>query len=271
MMTTENPLRPIRKSAFITYKQCQKKFEFMYYGEHYFDYGEEDQDNHALRRGNLFHNGCEKFFKNIQNKIHTAELPNHFREYLPIIKDDRDLIVNEWFDWFAEQEKIRYDELTLAEKCGEWMPIATELQIKMEDTIDRTGHVDRLDIIPGTKNICVVEYKTGKSYDMDKPYVFTAMNAEIGFYVQVLRAAKVFPNNPITHWKVINPTLKKIWFNKISPISLKGVETTYGEITEKVINKGKFKKNPSVLCLTCPYLDDCLFDEEGLDIGSLEL
>lgn len=257
---------PIRKSAFITYKHCKKKFEFLYYGDHYFDYGEDNQDNDALRRGNLFHNGCEKFFKGLEGVLVIDNLPNHFRTHLPTITDERDLIVNEWFDWFAEQETVRFDELKYANKVGEWLPIATELEIKMEDEIDRTGHVDRVDMIPGTKDLCVVEYKTGKSYDMDKSYAFTSMNAEIGFYIQVLKGANVFPNNKITHWKVINPTLQKTWYSKISPISLKGVDVTYKEIVNHIKKGGKWEKNPGVLCLHCPYLNDCLFDEEGLDI-----
>ena len=263
---TETLPRPIRKSAFITYKHCKKKFEFLYFGDHYFDYGGEDQDNDALRRGNLFHNGCEKFFRNMQGKIYTPELVNHFRINMPTIGDPRDLIVNEWFDWFAEQEKSRYQELCLTDKLGIWYPLAMELEVKMDDKIDRTGHVDRIDVIPDTKDLCIVEYKTGKSYDMDKSYAFTAMNAEIGFYIQILNAAKVFPDYKLTHWKVINPTLQKIWYNKISPISLKGVEATYEEIVNKINKGGKYEKNPGVLCLHCPYLNDCLFDEEGLDI-----
>ena len=264
-MTTTSP-RPIRKSAFITYKHCKKKFEFLYYGDHYFDYGEDNQDNDALRRGNLFHKGCETFFKNIEGKIYNPELVNHFRLNMPTITDPRDLIVNEWFDWFAEQEMERYKELCLKDKLGAWYPVAMELEILMEDKIDRTGHVDRIDVIPDNKDLCVVEYKTGKSYDMDKSYAFTAMNAEIGFYIQILNAAKVFPDNKITHWKVINPTLQKTWYNKISPISLKGVDATYEEIVNKINKGGKWEKNPGVLCLSCPYLNDCLFDEEGLDI-----
>lgn len=258
--------RPIRKSAYTSYLKCQKKFEYMYNSDDYFSYGlEEAENNEALRRGNRFHDGCDQFFRNIEGKIKTPGLPSTFRDLLPIVTDERDLIVNEWFDWFAEKEKERYIELDESNKLGYFFPIATELEIRLPDTIDRTGHVDRIDIIPGTKELQIVEYKTGKSYNMDNQYAVTDMNQEIGFYIQIINTANIFPNNKITEWKVINPTLKRIWVNRISPISLRTVERKYKEITDKVISKDKFPRNMGVQCKHCPFERECMdsyFEEE---------
>src|SRR3972149_4289635 len=147
--------RPIRKSAFTTYGKCQKKFEYLYNSPDYFNYGlDEAEQNDPLRRGNLFHNGCDKFFAELEGKIKTSNITSIFRTLLPTITDPRDSIVNTWFDWFAETEKERYIELDEANQMGCFIPIATELEIKLPDTIDRTGHVDRVDIIPGTKDLC---------------------------------------------------------------------------------------------------------------------
>jgi len=262
--------RPIRKSAFVSYIKCQKKFEYLYSDPNYFNYGlDEGELDDALRRGNMFHSGCDKFFSDLEGKIKSESITQLFRTYLPTVDDIRDAeIVNNWFDWFAETEKQRYIELDEANKIGYFLPIAKELEIKLPDTIDRTGHVDRVDMMPDTKELCIVEYKTGKSYDMDNSYSFTDMNKEIGFYVQILNATNVFPNYKITHWKVVNPTLKKIWINKISPISLRGVEVLYKEITDKVITKGKFNRNLTPLCKYCPYVTPCMeeyYQQEAKD------
>ena len=98
---------------------------------------------------------------------------------------------------------------------------------------------------------------------MESKYSFADMNAEIGFYVNILNRAKVFPGYKMTQWKVINPTLQKIWVNRISPISLRAVDVTYKEITKKLFNKGEFPRNVTKLCNWCPYVNDCLFKDEA--------
>jgi len=263
-MTKQKNFRPIRKSAFTTYKKCKKKFEYFYNDPNYWDYGHDEKEvekSEPLIKGQQFHDGCEKFFHDLEGRVFTKNLPSTFKNIIPKSEYDD---VNEWFDWFVDTEQKRYIELEEQKLLGHWFPVAMEIEVKMKDEIDRTGHVDRVDVIPGLKELCIVEYKTGKSYDMNNKYGFTDMNAEIGFYVNILNKAKVFPGYKMTHWKVINPTLRKIWLNRISPISLRAVDVTYKEITDKLFNKGEFPRNVSKLCDWCPYKDDCLFKEENL-------
>ncbi len=261
MTTTKKNFRAIRKSAFTTYKKCQKKFEYFYNDPDYWNYGNdsEEKKSDALIKGGEFHDGCESFFNKLEGRVFTPNLPSTFKGLTPKSGYDD---VNKWFDWFVETEQHRYTELEEQNLVGSWFPVAMELEVKMKDNIDRTGHVYRVDVMPGIKELCIVEYKTGKSYDMDNKYSFTDMNAEIGFYVNILNKAKVFPGYKMTHWKVINPTLEKIWMNRISPISLKAVDVTYAEITGKLFNKGTFNRNVTKLCNWCPYVDDCLFKGE---------
>lgn len=256
--------RSIRKSAFMLYRKCQKRFHYFYNDPNYFDYNTEEEDQPVLlRRGTQFHKACDRFFDNLVGKELTADLHEEFRSYLPTGTD-----IDEWFDWFAEIERERYKELYGSGQVGAFMPIARELEILAKDTRDRTGHVDRIDIMPNTAELCVIEYKTGHSYDMEKQDAVTEMNAEIGFYVQILQMSNIFPKNRITHWKVINPLLKKVWLNKIHPVSLRGVDDKLREINKKLDTNGDFERNPSPLCDSCPYIDDCLFSnkEELVDI-----
>ena len=92
---------------------------------------------------------------------------------------------------------------------------------------------------------------------MTIPDRLTSMNSEIGYYVQILKLSKKYPDYKITHWKVINPVLQKVWMNKISPISLRSVETVFSDLVDKIVHKKKFAKKPGPLCYYCPYMKPC--------------
>ena len=255
--------KDIRKSAFMAYKQCQKKFEYYYNDPNYWDYGNKDTEtNVKIKRGNEFHAATEVFFDKVQFKTDNT---NIFREALPQTDDK---ILDIYFNWFAEIEWKRW---LSSQNHRDFFPLANELKIYMKDlVIDRTGHVDRIDLIPGTKNLMIVEYKAGRSYDMEKADRITSMNAEIGWYVQILNAVKQYPEYKITHWKVINPEIQKVWINKISPISLKAVEKTYSTMVNMIIKGLKFPKNVGPLCDYCAYLEECdpyYEDDSVVDFG----
>ncbi len=246
----EKKFKAIRKSAFMVYKQCPKRFEYNYADPKYWDYGTTtDKSNMKTWRGNEFHEGVEHFFDNLIGETITKELPELFRNHLP---QHEDTVVNGWFDWFSDIELKRYQ----TEDMKYFLPIANELKVYYENTIDRTGHIDRIDRLNET-NICSVEYKAGQSYDMTIPDRTTSMNSEIGFYVQILKLSKEYPDYKITHWKVINPVHKKVWMNKISPISLRSVETVFADMVDKIIKKKVFPKKISPLCHWCPYMKPC--------------
>ena len=253
--------RAIRKSAYVTYRKCKKKFEYYYNDPDYWDYGNKDKGttSEAQQKGLDFHTACEHFFREFEGRVITKNMPKTFRN--PFSVDNGDLF--DWFNFFLEEETKRWIDLEEDNKVGYWFPVANEIEIRSEDVRDRTGHVDRVDIMPDD-NLCIVEYKTGRSYDMDNPYALTDMNQEIGFYVSILRKANVFPDKKITKWKVINPTLKKIWINSITPISLRTVDSTLKEINNKLDNDGEFPRNEGVLCLYCPYASECLYGDDEL-------
>ena len=243
------------------YKQCAKKFWYFYNDEEAYKGYNQVQGSDALIKGSLFHQYADTFFDNL-GKSTDAYSGDVFRAALPVTKF-ADL--NKWLNWFADEEFIRYCALQANGYEDLFIPFAREEFVSMPDAIDRTGHFDRLDVIPGTKNLQLVEYKTGKSYNMDKTWAATSMNSEIGFYVIMLNTIKKYPDYKITEWKVINPTLETIWVNKISPISIKSVNTTYRSLTQAVFDKGPFERNITMLCRYCPYIDDCLLGD-NIDI-----
>lgn len=267
-MPMKKKYKAIRKSAFMSFKHCNKQFEYLYNDPKYWEYGnKEDEPDEKKRRGNEFHAATEVFFDKIDLKkaLILSSHWSYFREQLPQTKDK---ILSKYFDWFAQIEAKRYQSLD-PKDC--FKPIANELKVYMEDlVIDRTGHVDRINVIPGTKNLRIVEYKAGASYDMGKPDRVTSMNAEIGWYIQILKAIKEYPEYKITEWMVMNPALEKIWINKISPISLKSVENTYSKMVNMIIKGLKFPKTVGPLCDYCTYLEECdpYYEEENIvDFG----
>jgi len=257
--------KAVRKSAFMSFRHCNKQFEYLYNDPHYWDYGiKEDEPDEKKRRGNEFHAATEIFF----DKILSAQVDDSIKNFRDALPQSKDKKLNEYFDWFADIELKRWKEI---KNWKEFLPLANELKIYMKDlVIDRTGHVDRIDLIPGTKNLMIVEYKAGRSYDMEKPDRVTSMNAEIGWYVQILNAVKEYPEYKITHWKVINPEIQKVWINKISPVSLKAVENTYSKMVNMIIKGLKFPKTVGPLCDYCAYLEECdpyYEDDSVVDFG----
>ena len=252
--TPNKKFKAVRKSAFISFKHCNKQFEYFYNDPKYWEYGnKEDEPDEKKRRGNEFHAATETFFDKVKEKTNNIS-PGVMRECLPITQDST---LSKYFDWFVDMEFKRWQNL-LYKNPKEFFPIANELKVYMKDlVIDRTGHIDRIDVIPGTKNLRIVEYKAGASYDMEKPDRVTSMNAEIGWYVQILKDIKEYPEYKITEWMVMNQALEKIWINKISPISLKAVENTYSKMIDMIIKGLKFPKNVGPLCDYCPYLEEC--------------
>jgi hypothetical protein len=225
----------------MTFRQCPKRFEFNYNDPKYWDYGaDDDKSDMKIWRGNQFHHFAETFF----DKINGVDVEKW--QELAVHEDE---IVKGWIWWFIETEKSRVND-------EYFLPVANEVKVYYKDTIDRTGHIDRIDRI-GEKELCVVEYKAGASYDMQKSDRLTSMNAEIGFYIQILKQMDEYKDFKITKWKVINPLLQKIWVNRVSPISLKTVESVYAKMTDMIINKKEFPKKVSPLCHYCPYEIPC--------------
>ncbi len=252
--------RPIRKTAFMTWKKCKRKFQYFYFAEdeEYFSYGKLS-DSKPLRMGTLFHDACEGFFKRIDLKTagEVVDIQGYFRGFLP---QDTE-VPNKWYDYFAQVEADRLIEYTAKNWLEHYMPTFIEKKLHLSDTIDRTGHVDRIDYLPDKEAYCIVEYKTGKSYDPTRSRNRTDLRAEIGFYQQILNLTEDV-KAPVLYWKLINPTLQIVFEEKIPSQTLRAVQKTYRDIVTAVENDGPFPREISLLCLWCPYLNNCLYSKE---------
>lgn len=230
------------------YKNCQKKFWYFYNDDDRYDGYGAGSDNPALQRGTDFHNSADQFFDQITDYSYDG-----FRNCLPSGGN-----LHYYYDWFARVEWQRYESL----KVKEWFkPLACEKIVEVDNF---KGHVDRIDRV-GKKELQIVEYKTGKSYNMEKDWAVTKMNAEIGFYAKLLNEGNYYPGFKIISWKVINPTLERQWTNKISPVTLRSVDKALDSIVEKIEKEGEFREKLDTLfprtitplCGYCPYIEDC--------------
>jgi len=266
-------LKPVRKTAFMDLQNCPRKFEYFYFKDPaYWDYGakgEKVNEAEALVKGNLFHDNAETFFKKM-DLTHAIDLnddriKHYFRTLLPT-----GTTIDSWFDYFADFEAKRF----ISEKneigdqvLTDYKPFLTEQEMKWDDgNIVRTGHIDRLDLFKAENAYCVVEYKTGKSYDMNKKFPLSKMRLETAWYAAMINNNKEM-KYPAHYWACINPTLGQVTVEKFHSLTLASLERKVAKMYEAMKNGGPFPRNLSILCNWCKYRKDCLFNNKDYIIG----
>lgn len=271
------PFKPIRKSAFMNYKKCPKKFWFSYFvhPEEYWNYNEKAGENEAAAKGDIFHAEVDDFFTRIDFELvyeltDQAKVFEYFRNNFSYSEtyDTKKTDMDNWFDWFCEIEVKRLlffkNNYNKSEFLEYYPPKHTEWKVSMKDDIDRTGHIDRIDYLPKEKSYAVVEYKTGKSYDPSKPTNLSSMRAECGFYAIILNEMKLL-DHPVQHWILYNPRLKIYYVEKFPAATMRAVNNTFKGLVQKVKEAGDFARNITPLCMWCDYRRECFHGIEGED------
>ena len=259
--------KKIRKTAFMMFKHCAKQFEYFFFRDPDYDaYVEAEPDELSpTGKGTIFHVGCDEFFGKLdldemKRLDSEADVVIYMKSKLP--KTER---LDDWFQYFAELEAKRF-MMCIDAYPDNWkkvfMPVATELYVNLPGEYPRTGHVDRLDWLPAEKALCVVEYKTGRSYDLSKDRTLTGLRAECGWYALILQKLKTY-DLPVIYWACINPMKKQYHVERFHAMSLKSVEKQYQKLITAIKNKGPFDRTLSPLCGWCKYSSDCLFNGYG--------
>ena len=269
------PFKPIRKSAFMTYKKCPKKFWFQYFvhADDYWDYNEKTGQNEAAAKGDIFHAEVDGLYSQVDFEM-LYELDNYNKVYdyfrkkfsysdtYELEKTDMD----NWFDWFCDVETKRHfffkENYNKTEYLEYFPPKDTEWQVTMKDEIDRTGHIDRVDYLPKEKSYAIVEYKTGKSYDPKKPTNLTQLRAECAFYAIILNEMKLL-DHPVHHWVLYNPRLKIYFVERFPAATMRAVNNAYKGLVQKVKEAGDFPRKITPLCMWCDYRRECFHGLPG--------
>jgi hypothetical protein len=259
-------MKPIRKTAFMMLKNCAKQFEYFYFKDPGYEAFQEPvtDPTSPQGKGSLFHDAAEKLFEQCtisdMVKLERPALIKYLRERLPRISQ-----IDPWLDYFAEFEARRfcfgldaYGEDKIAEV---FIPVDVEkyCKLKAEGKPARTGHVDRIDWLPQEESLCIVEYKTGRYYNLEKPRILTSLRSETGWYATILNTIKAY-DKPINWWACINPMLQQYHVEKFHTMSLKAVEKQWQGLLKLIKNKGPFPRNISPLCGHCKYSNECLYN-----------
>ena len=257
------PFKPIRKSAFMTFKKCPKKFYFSYFvhADDYWNYNEKNNNNSAAAAGDIFHAEVDSFFPQINYELlyelnSDEKVFKYFRDKFSYSETylENKTDMDTWFDWYCDIETKRMNFFKQKYSKSEFLtwypPKATELKVSMTDEIDRTGHIDRVDFLPAEKSYCIVEYKTGKHYDVTKPYSLTALRAETAFYAIICNEMKIF-DYPVHYWALYNPKIKQFSIEKFPAATMRAVNNTYKDLIQRIKEAGEFERNISPLCLYC--------------------
>ena len=269
------PFKPIRKSAFMTFKKCPKKFYFSYFvhSDEYWNYNEKNNNNEAAAKGDIFHAEVDNFFEAINPEMaydlgNDDTLFKYFRDKFSYSEtyETQKTDMDRWLDWFSETEQKRFNffktNYTKAEVIAWFPPKGTEVKVFMNDEIDRTGHIDRVDYLPKEKAYCIVEYKTGKSYNVETPWSLTALRAETAFYAIICNEMKLF-DKPVLYWALYNPQIKQYHVEKFPAATMRAVNNTYRDLVQRIKESGEFDRHISPLCLYCEYRFECFHGTEG--------
>ena len=260
---TEKKFKGLRKSGYTTWKSCPKKFFFSYNSDEYWNYNKMDTKSEALVKGQTFHNAADDFFTKIDMDtllgLDDNGLKTYMRTCLPKSSDyeSRKTEMDQWFDYLVQVEYNRYNYYREQKALDKYKPKAVEWAIEKErEHLNISGHVDRVDYLPEEKSYCVVEYKTGKSYGLNKSWTKSNIAQECGFYAIILNEAHLL-DKPVTHYCLINPTTKDYLINKLSPITIKAIKRHLDTIEQSLLNGGPWDRKMSMLCGWCPYRDPC--------------
>ncbi len=242
----------LRKSLFMSFRRCQQQGVYNYAIQDD-GYGDLNVENENLLKGQVFHHAMEDFYNTIEmSKLESTD--NRLEYIRSLLPNPKQPDLSQWFDWYAKYESDRYNSM---ENKEYFMPFKTEYYVEaMVDGVKRTGHFDRIDRINET-DICIIEYKTGKSYDPSKSYKLSDLRAELEWYHSILVKLDEFKDYNFTMWKMINPTLEIIHDGKFAITSQYAVNKNMGEIVEIIQGKREPKKNISMLCSWCPFKEEC--------------
>ena len=257
----------IRKSLFMKFKKCSQQGMYsMAQGNE--GYSELNVQVPALLKGQIFHHAMEDFYNeidiSIMNDLGDEHIKKYIETYLPITKQPD---LKKWFNWYAEYETERYFTMKKEGKLDYFKPYKQECYVeKVIDGVKRNGHFDRIDRI-GEKELIIIEYKTGKSYDPQKNYSLTDLRSELEWYRSIITQLDEYKGFKIAGWKLINPTLEIIYDSKFSTLSKYSVDKNINIILEIIRGNKPPVKKIGIQCNWCEFSKECLgYDDPNHEI-----
>lgn len=234
-----SPMKRVRKTDFIDYYYCPRKFKMRKKGVDY-------DKNLLMERGIKFHEFADKFFDLIDieevPENSRKETKRYFRSFIP---EEFENPLRGWVEEFIE-----FETRSWMKNRKYFMPVEREYPIEHPDRVmgmKLVGHIDRVDkISPG--EVAIIEYKPKASVhklEVELAFYTSIWNAQVG---QSLEATECHCYQYVEGEPVeIKPAYKRM------------VRTL--KDMKKSIKNDTFKKNYNS-CSYCWFRDECLDEEE---------
>ncbi len=258
----------------MSWKVCPRQAWYSVRDSEYGTYNEFNIQNKALLLGQIFHKEMDKFYKSISidkmveiyNDLKLVDKQSIIQEYLFMkFSPTTHETCLEYFHWYAKIEAERFIILMNEKHTGitqRFIPLYIEKYVEIHDEengIIRNGHFDRMDLI-GEKKLRLVEYKTGRSYDVTKSYKLTKLRSELYYYKRIIEQLDEFKGYEVVEWMLINPTLQTIFASKFSILTEKTLEKAIPMLVSDINSKEPPARNLNFYCENCKYKQECLIE-----------
>jgi len=258
----------VRKSLLMSWKVCPRQAWYSVRDVDYGQYNEFNLKDPSLLLGQIFHKEMDRFYSriDISKMIPMVDDENALQKYL---MDGFGNTTNEkclkYFNWYSLIEAQRFIELYKTAQTGiiqRFIPLYIEKFVEYYDDnfgIHRNGHFDRVDYL-GNKELRLVEYKTGQSYDVTKSYKLTKLRLELYWYKNIIERMKEFEGYTVTEWMMINPTLESVFSSKFSILTEKSLDTAVPLLADDINMPEPPDRNLNFFCHRCKYKQECLIN-----------
>lgn len=252
----------------MSWKVCARQAWYSVRDPEYGQYNEFNLEDPSLLLGQIFHKEMDKFYSRIliDDMVKLFNDPEGLKTYLftkfsPTTNDK----CLEYFAWYAGIEAERFIELYTTRTTAiaqRFIPLYIEEFVEYKDEankIFRNGHFDRMDYL-GNKRLRLVEYKTGRSYDVAKSYKLTRLRLELYWYKTVIENMEDFKEYVVDEWMLINPTTQVVFKSKFSMLTQKVLEDSVPKLVADINNKEPPKRNLNFYCGRCKFKQECLIN-----------
>ena len=259
----------IRKSLLMSWKVCPRQAWYSVRDPEYGQYNKFNLSDQSLLLGQIFHKEMDKFYSKIDvNTMLTyvshdiKELENYLFKMFSKTTNEKCL---KYFHWYSMIEAERFMELYNESHTGlvqRFIPLYIEKFVEYKDDMNaifRNGHFDRIDYI-GNKQLRLVEYKTGASYDIAKSYKLTKLRLELYWYKIIIEKMPEFKDYTVIEWMLLNPTLEIIFTSKFSVLTERVLETAVPNLVSDINGKDPPKRNLNFYCFKCKFKQGCLIN-----------
>lgn len=259
----------------MSWKVCARQAWESVRDPNYGQYNEFNLNNPALLLGQIFHKEMDKFYTSL-SVDHMLKICDDGTDAEKTLQDLEDYLFGmfsptthevclNYFHWYAKTETARFLDLYATARTGitqRFIPLYIEKYVEMPDEpngIIRNGHFDRVDFI-GDKKLRLVEYKTGKSYDITKSYKLTKLRLELYYYKKIIEQLDEFKGYEVIEWMLINPTLETVFISKFSVLTEKSLEKAIPMLVADINGKEPPARQLNFYCENCQYKKKCLID-----------